>query len=63
METRQDGIAFPTRETMANIAEVKPKKAYAPPQLVEWGTILELTHGPSILGGTDADFVSGSFGT
>lgn len=63
METRQDGTAVPTRETATNMAEVKQNKAYAPPQLVEWGTILELTHGPSVLGGDDADLAGGSFGT
>jgi hypothetical protein len=39
------------------------RKPYQSPELVEWGSVVELTKGSTPIGSDDPDFVSTSFGT
>ena len=39
------------------------RKPYQSPELVEWGSVVELTRGSNPIGNDDPDFVSTSLGT
>lgn len=64
MECTTEG-ASPTLELgVSNTgAEGARRKRYQHPALVKWGSLRELTLGPTPIGTDDADFVSSSFGT